>query len=89
MVVIECDESIVAHSKRVADAFNKSFYTKKSTFCCVFMKLQPTKNGKVVFGFSHALSPCHVDCIYSINLLQTIFVLKFYTQTNVVSVGLV
>ena len=42
-----------------------------------------------MFGFSHVLSPCHVDCIYSINLLETIFVLKFYTQTNVVTVGLV
>jgi len=53
------------------------------------MKVQPSKNEKVVFGFSHVLSPCHVDCIYSINLSETIFVLNFYNQTNVVSVGLV
>jgi len=64
-------------------------FTHKNTFCCVFMKVRPTKNEKVMFGFSHVLSQCHVDCIYSINLLETIFVLKFYTQTNVVTVGLV
>ena len=53
------------------------------------MKVRPTKNEKVVFGFSHILLPYHVDCIYRINLLETIFVLKFYTQTNIVTVGLV
>ena len=53
------------------------------------MKVRPTKNEKVVFGFSLVLSPCHVDCIYSINLLETIFVLKFHTQTTVVTIGLV
>ena len=52
----------------------KVFIKKKSTFCCVFMKVRPTKNEKVVFGFSHVLLPCHVDCIYSINLFETIFV---------------
>ena len=60
---------------------------KKSTFCCVFMKVRPTENEKVVLDF--LTSYRHVDCIYSINLSETIFVLKFYTQTSVVTVGLV
>ena len=67
----------------------KVFTHKKSTFCCVFMKVRPTENEKVVFGFSHVLSPCRLYLQYRVNLLETIFVLKFYTQTSVVTVGLV
>lgn len=44
----------------------KCFHTK-STFHCVFSKVELPKNENVnVCGFSHILEPCYVGCIFKL-----------------------